>query len=578
MNSTTTQAPVQSTTMTGAQTIIASCEQHGLTHIFGYPGGANIPLFDALLDSSITLVLSRHEQGAVHMADGYARASGKVGVALVTSGPGATNAITGLLTAHMDSVPLIVICGQTITANLGRDAFQEADVSGISYPVVKHSYLVKDPAQLPRIMKEAFYIATTGRPGPVLIDVPKDVSSALCHPDFTVDMDLPGYRVPAGFDETQIECAAAALSRARRPVLLVGHGAIISGAQKEIRHLAEKLRIPVVSTLLGKGAFPETHELSLGMLGMHGTAYANFAVRDCDLILSVGSRFDDRITGNPNSFCKNAVKIHIDIDPSEANRQIPIDCFINADAKEALAALMALAVPGDTAEWVAQVQQWKRDFPLSYNAQELSAQLVIDTLYRLTGGSAIVSTDVGQHQMWAAQYFKCDDGRSWISSGGAGTMGFGFPAAIGAQLARPDAQVIAIVGDGGFQMTEAELSTAMIQRTPVKVLIIDNKYLGMVRQWQDIFFNNRLSGVTMEYNPDFVKLAEAYGMKGFRISQVDEVAAVLRAALDYEGPCIVHAEVTREDNVFPMIPAGADYSAMLLERPRGPVEKPKGST
>ena len=578
MNSSISQSPARSATMSGAQAIIASCEQHGLTHIFGYPGGANIPLFDALLDSSITLVLSRHEQGAVHMADGYARASGKVGVALVTSGPGATNTITGLLTAHMDSVPLIVICGQTVTANLGLDAFQEADVSGISYPVVKHSYLVKDPSQLPRIMKEAFYLASTGRPGPVLIDVPKDVSSAVCHADFTVHMDLPGYQATRGFDEAQIECAAAALSNARRPVLLVGHGAIISGAQKEVRHLAEKLKIPVVSTLLGKGAFPETHELSLGMLGMHGTAYANYAVRDCDLILSVGSRFDDRITGNPKTFCKDAVKIHIDIDPAEESRQIPIDCFINADAKEAVSALMALAVPGDTAAWVAQVHKWKAEFPLTYRPDELSAQLVIDSLYRLSGGNTVVTTDVGQHQMWAAQYFKCDDGRSWISSGGAGTMGFGFPAAIGAQLARPEATVLAIVGDGGFQMTESELSTAMIQKTPVKIIIIDNKYLGMVRQWQDIFFNNRLSGVAMEYNPDFVKLAEAYGMKGFRISQVDEVAPILSAALAYEGPCIVHAEVAREDNVFPMIPAGADYSAMLLERPAGPVEKPKGST
>ena len=578
MNSSISQSPARSATMSGAQAIIASCEQHGLTHIFGYPGGANIPLFDALLDSSITLVLSRHEQGAVHMADGYARASGKVGVALVTSGPGATNTITGLLTAHMDSVPLIVICGQTVTANLGLDAFQEADVSGISYPVVKHSYLVNDPSQLPRIMKEAFYLASTGRPGPVLIDVPKDVSSAVCHADFTVHMDLPGYQATRGFDEAQIECAAAALSNARRPVLLVGHGAIISGAQKEVRHLAEKLKIPVVSTLLGKGAFPETHELSLGMLGMHGTAYANYAVRDCDLILSVGSRFDDRITGNPKTFCKDAVKIHIDIDPAEESRQIPIDCFINADAKEAVSALMALAVPGDTAAWVAQVHKWKAEFPLTYRPDELSAQLVIDSLYRLSGGNTVVTTDVGQHQMWAAQYFKCDDGRSWISSGGAGTMGFGFPAAIGAQLARPEATVLAIVGDGGFQMTESELSTAMIQKTPVKIIIIDNKYLGMVRQWQDIFFNNRLSGVAMEYNPDFVKLAEAYGMKGFRISQVDEVAPILSAALAYEGPCIVHAEVAREDNVFPMIPAGADYSAMLLERPAGPVEKPKGST
>lgn len=564
--------------MTGAQAILASCEQHGVTHIFGYPGGANIPMFDALIDSPVKLVLSRHEQGAVHMADGFARASGKVGVALVTSGPGATNAVTGLLTAHMDSVPLIVICGQTITANLGLDAFQEADVSGISYPVVKYSYLVKKASSLPAVMKEAFHLATTGRPGPVLIDVPKDVSAALIDADFSVPMDLPGYRVKSGYDEAAVEKAAALLGAASRPVLLVGHGALISGAKDEIRRLAEKLRIPVVSTLLGKGCFPEDHELSLGMLGMHGTAYANMAVRDCDLIMSIGSRFDDRITGNAKTFCKNAKKIHVDIDASEQDRQVKVDVFIHADAGEAAAAILSLASPGDTSAWIETVTGFKRDYPLEYPKDALSARMVIDRIHALSKGNAVVTTDVGQHQMWAAQFYKTRSPRDWISSGGAGTMGFGFPAAIGAQLARPGELVVAIVGDGGFQMTEFELSTAMLQKTPVKILIIDNKYLGMVRQWQDIFFNNRLSGVTMDNNPDFVMLAQAYGMKGFRISSVDEVDSILSAALNHDGPCVIHAEVSREDNVFPMIPAGAEYSAMLLSRPDGPVEKPNGST
>jgi acetolactate synthase-1/2/3 large subunit len=566
--------------MTGAQALIKMCEQHGVTHIFGYPGGANIPVFDALLDSSIKLILSRHEQGATHMADGFARVTGKAGVALVTSGPGATNAITGIMTAHMDSVPIIVICGQTITANLGLDAFQEADVSGISFPVVKYSYLVKNVHDIPMVIKEAFHIAQTGRPGPVLIDLPKDVSSAMFTPDFSVNTKLPGYKIPQFNDVIGAELAAKRLSEAKRPIILAGHGAMISKAEPEIIKIAEKLGIPVVSTLLGKGVFPEKHELSLGMLGMHGTAYANYAIRDCDYILNVGSRWDDRILGKPALFCTDAYKVQIDIDSAEHNKMISVDQFILGDAKAVLKELLKHIKTGDTTEWVKIIKSYKNDFPLKVTTENgLEAQYVLKVLDSIAPENTIYTTDVGQHQMWAAQFCHVVNPNSFLSSGGAGTMGYGFPAALGAQFGSPRVPVVAIVGDGGFQMTEMELSTAKIHKLPVKILILDNKYLGMVRQWQDLFYDKRLVGVDLEGNPDFVKLADAYGVKGFHIDSVEKTETVLKEAMAYnDGPCLIHAEVIKEDNLYPMIPPGATYNDMILEAPKGKLEKPKGST
>ncbi len=569
-------------TLTGAEVLIKSLENKGVEYIFGYPGGAAIPIFDALVDSSIKLILVRHEQGATHMADGYARATGKPGVVLVTSGPGATNTVTGILTAHMDSVPMIVLTGQTIRPNLGKDAFQEADVFGITVPIVKHSYLVREADDIPRILEEAFHITSTGRPGPVLIDLPKDVTSMECHVSLdNAGMDIPGYSFPTAGNSKDIAKLARLLNASKRPLLLVGHGALISKASKQVRELAEKLQAPVTTTLLGKGAFPENHALSLGMLGMHGTAYANMAVSNCDLIFSIGSRWDDRITpAKMERFCPQAVKLHIDIDPAEINKIVMPDASVVGDAKLVLEELLPLVKTLETKAWLEEVKRNKKKHPLKYKIQGgLKAQHVLDELYKLTKGNAIVTTDVGQHQMWAAQFCKCHRPDTWISSGGAGTMGYGFPAAIGAQFGKPKETVVAVVGDGGFQMTLFELSTAAIHKLPVKILIIDNKYLGMVRQWQELFYDQRLSGVDLIGNPDFVKLGEAYGVKGFRIKRPADVRKMLARALDYnDGPCIIHAEVLKEDNVYPMIPAGGATTDMILEAPKHKMEKPKGST
>lgn len=566
---------------TGAEILVRELEALGVTHVFGYPGGAAINVFDALYDSTIQLVLARHEQGATHMADGYARASGRLGVVLVTSGPGALNTVTGLLTAKMDSVPLLVVSGQTNRANLGKDAFQEADVFGVTLPLVKHSRLILSVDDIAPSLRRAYAIATSGRPGPVLLDLPKDVSGQRASHLLPPPVQAKTSVALDAAQRTDLRAMARLIMESRRPLLLVGHGAIIAGAGAAVRALAERLQSPVTNTLLGKGAFPEQHPLSLGMLGMHGNAYANYATTRCDLVLSIGSRFDDRINGKNDAFCPLAKKLHIDIDRAEIGKIVTPDAAVCADAKLALEELLPEVGPLDTSPWLDELQAYRQAHPLKTHktAAGLTAARVIEAFYEAAPRDAIVVTDVGQHQMWAAQFFLTSQARSFLSSGGAGTMGFGLPAAIGAQLARPDAMVIACVGDGGVQMVLGELATAAERKLKVKLLVIDNRCLGMVRQWQELFYDNRLSGVALDSNPDFVALAKAYGIKGFYVDAEADLEATVRAALAYDdGPCLIHASVAREDNVFPMIPAGCSAAEIVLERPAAPLPPPPGST
>jgi acetolactate synthase-1/2/3 large subunit len=568
--------------MSGAEILIESLKKEGVKHIFGYPGGVVLNIFDSLYDNKeVQLILTRHEQGAVHAADGYARASGKVGVALVTSGPGATNTITGIATASMDSIPLIVFSGQVPTMLIGNDAFQEADIVGISRPCTKYNFLVKDVKDLSRTVKEAFYLARSGRPGPVLIDLPKDVT--VSKTEFTwPEIGIRSYKPTLEGNKWMITQAAQLIAKSKKAVIVAGGGVILSGGSKDLRELAEYAEVPVTMTLMGLGSFPGTHALSLGMLGMHGTYYANKAVQGADLLIAIGMRFDDRVTGKIDAFAPHAKIIHIDIDPTSIRKNVRVDVPIVGDVKRVLTVLNKVLKEevkeqwGEVRKaWLRQIDDWRQERPMTYTYSDevIKPQFVVEKIYELSKGDAIITTEVGQNQMWTAQFYKFDKPRTLLTSGGLGTMGYGFPAAIGAQLANPNKLVIDIAGDGSIQMNIQELATAVINKLPVKVAILNNHYLGMVRQWQELFFNERYSYSHLDVVPDFVKVAEAYGAVGFKATKPSEVEPILKEAFKIKKTVFMDFIIDWKEKVYPMVPAGAAIDQMMFEEQKEKPEK-----
>ncbi|MEH6989839.1 acetolactate synthase large subunit [Cytobacillus firmus] len=556
--------------MNGADVLIQALKQEGAEILFGYPGGAVLGIYDALYRSPIKHVLARHEQGAIHAAEGYARVSGKPGVVVATSGPGATNIVTGIADAMMDSLPLVIFTGQVASQVIGTDAFQEADVVGITTPITKHNYQVKRVEDLPRIVKEAFHIATTGRPGPVLVDIPKDLAALHTAASLHADINLPGYRPEATPDPLQIENLLAALGESKKPVILAGAGVLHAKASEELLEFSEGYQVPVIHTLLGLGGFPAQHPLFLGMAGMHGCYTSNMAIYECDLLINIGARFDDRLTGNLNSFAPKAKIAHIDIDPSELGKNVETHFPISGDAKAVLQMMMSQEVEGpDSIHWLNHLEQYEKNHPYWYNdTQELlPPQHLIELVHKHTKGNAIVTTDVGQHQMWAAQYYSFSLPNRWVTSGGLGTMGFGFPAAIGAQLADPDATVVSLVGDGGFQMTLQELILLKEWGLPVKVIIVNNGSLGMVRQWQETFYDNRFSQSIFSQQPDFLKLAESYGIKAYRVSTREEAERIFSEVLTDREPVLLDCCVNPAENVYPMVAPGKGLHEMMGVKP-----------